>query len=38
MKQYTINWDQTNTTHENMISNYTDIGTIRYEEIQWSFR
>ena len=38
MKQHTINWDQTNTTHGNKISIYTDIRKIRYEEIQWLFR
>ena len=32
MKQYTMNWDQTNVTHENKISKYTEIGKI------WSFR
>ena len=26
MKQYTISWDQTNTTHENKISKYLEIG------------
>ena len=35
MKKYIINWDQTNTTHEKKISKYSDIGKIRYQEIQW---
>ena len=38
MKQNTMNWDQTNTTHEYKVSIYSDIGKIRYEKIQWSFR
>ena len=38
MKQDTMNWDQTNATHDNQISIYTDIGKIRYEDIQWSSR
>ena len=38
MKQHTMNWDQTNITHDNKISKYTEIGKIRYKEIKLSFR
>ena len=37
MKQHTMNWDQTNVTHNNQISIYSEIRKIRYEEIQWSY-